>query len=108
MHVALMCTIGDFPKLGNLSERNTHIGHACHVCNFDFEPQHLPYSKKLCFMCHHHFLPQNHKFRFNRCQFKGNIELRKPPKRLTSFDIKNNLRTLMCNLGVKFWRMWEN
>ena len=60
MHAALMWTISDFPGLGILSGWNTHTSFAYPTCNFDFEPQWLPYSKKSCFMGHRHFLDPNH------------------------------------------------
>ena len=103
MRVALMWTISDFPGLGNLSGWNTHTGLACPVCNFDFEPQRLPHSKKWCFMCHRRFLDASHRFRSNKSQFNGNTELRDPPKILSGFEILEQLQ----NIDVIFGKVHE-
>ena len=103
MHAALMWTISDFPGLGNLSGWNTHTGLACPVCNFDFEPQRLPHSKKWCFMCHRRFLDASHRFRSNKSQFNGNTELRDPPKILSGSEILEQLQ----NIDVIFGKVHE-
>ena len=99
MRAALMWTISDFPGLGNLSGWNTHTGFACPICNFNFEPQCLPYSKKSCFMGHRRFLDQNHRFRFNKSQFDGNTELRNPPKLLSGSEILQQLEDIDVEFG---------
>ena len=87
MCAALMWTISDFPGLGNLSSWNTHTGLACLIFNFNFKPQCLPCSKKLCFMCHSRFLDASHRLRFNKAQFNGNNELRDLLKILSGSEI---------------------
>ena len=87
MSTSLMWIISDFLGLGNLFWWNTHTSLACPVCNFDFNPQCLPYSKKWCFMCHYRFLEASHGYRLNKSRLNRNIKLRDPPNILSSSQI---------------------
>lgn len=99
MRAALMWTISDFPGLDSLSGWNTHTGPACPSCNFDTEPCRLHHSKKWCFIGHLRFLAKNHKFRMMRHHFDGNVEERTPPKKLSGFDIFQQVKDINVTFG---------
>ncbi|XP_072066365.1 uncharacterized protein [Arachis hypogaea] len=65
MRAALMWTISDFLGLGNLSGWITYSGLVCPTCNVDAKAQRLTFSRKWCYMGHHHFLNQGHKYRLD-------------------------------------------
>ena len=99
MDVVLMWIINDFPRLGNLSRWNTYTGLARPICNFHFDPQRLPCSKKWCFMCHHHFLDTSHRFKLNKSWFNGNIKLRDPPNILFGSQVLVQLENINVIFG---------
>ncbi|XP_025661810.1 uncharacterized protein [Arachis hypogaea] len=99
MRAALMWTISDFPRLGNLSGWNMYSGLACPTCNLDANPHRLKESQKWCFMGHRHFLNQGHKYRLDWNRFDGQVKGRDPPKKLSGTDVLRQQSNVHISFG---------
>ncbi|XP_058774236.1 uncharacterized protein LOC131648500 [Vicia villosa] len=104
IRAALLWTISDFPGYAMLSGWSTKGKLACPCCNYDTNSTYLKYSKKVCYMDHRVFLPEDHKYRSNSRNFNGSIEDRPPPKLLTGEQISEKLKDVnnaFCRLQKK-------
>ena len=99
LRAAVMWTVSDFPGLGMLSGWNTYTAMACPFCNLDCEPRRLPHSRKSCFMGHRRFLPPDHQFRRQKSKFDGTRERRDPPRRVSGFEIFDQICDVQCEFG---------
>ncbi|KAM3267325.1 hypothetical protein P3S67_032497 [Capsicum chacoense] len=72
--VALLWMINDFPAYGNLSGWSTKGKLAC-PC-FHKDTHSISLRSKLCYLCHHCFIPMNHPWCRNRVLFDGKVEMR--------------------------------
>jgi hypothetical protein len=60
LHATLLSTINDFFAYGKLSGWVTNENLACPICNKDTSFRYLKYGRKVCFMCHCRWLPEEH------------------------------------------------
>ncbi|XP_050919416.1 uncharacterized protein LOC127136954 [Lathyrus oleraceus] len=75
MRASLLWTISDFPGYAILSGWSTKGKLACPCCNYNTNSIYLNNSKKMCYMDHRVFLPEDHKYRSNVRNFNGSIEI---------------------------------
>ncbi|XP_057719247.1 uncharacterized protein LOC130933641 [Arachis stenosperma] len=99
MCAALMWIISDFSGLKNLSGWNTYSGLACPTCNMDAKAHRLTFSRKWCYMGHHRFLNQGHKYRVDRKRFDGQVESRDPPMKYYGTDVLRQQSNLQVSFG---------
>ncbi|CAK8538606.1 unnamed protein product [Lathyrus sativus] len=99
MRAALLWTISDFLGYAMLSGWSTKGKLACPCCNYNTNSIYLNYSKKVCYMDHRVFLPENHKYRSNARNFNGSKEDRPPPELLTWEEISNKLKYVNNSFG---------
>ncbi|KAL3839153.1 hypothetical protein ACJIZ3_023744 [Penstemon smallii] len=90
LRAALMWTISDLPTLS----WTTSGYYACPICMNETICEHLPNSRKRCYMVHRRFLPSNHKWRDEMKSFDGQKEHRSAPKRLSGTEILEQLDSL--------------
>jgi hypothetical protein len=79
MHAALLWTIHDYPRFGNVSKWRTKGYHACYTCND--EPYSESLESKIGYTNHRAYLPMNHSFRRSRA-YNGKVE-----KRMRSLEL---------------------
>ncbi|XP_058763597.1 uncharacterized protein LOC131637050 [Vicia villosa] len=99
MRAALLWTISDFLGYAMLSGWITKGKLACPCCNYDTNSIYLKNSKKVCYMDHHVFLLEDHKYRSNTRNFNGSIEDRPPPELLTWEQISEKLKDVNNSFG---------
>ncbi|XP_050875974.1 uncharacterized protein LOC127079634 [Lathyrus oleraceus] len=99
MRASLLWTISDFPGYAMLSGWSTKGKLACPCCNYNTNSIYLNNSKKMCYMDHRVFLPEDHKYRSNVRNFNGSIEDRPPPELLTWEQISNKLKDVNNDFG---------
>ncbi|XP_050215350.1 uncharacterized protein LOC126666401 [Mercurialis annua] len=87
LHAVLLWTISDFPAYAKLSGWSTKGKLACPSCNINTCSLQLKHCHKFCYMGHRRFLEANHKWRFDKKSFDGNVETRAAPKQLSGDDI---------------------
>jgi hypothetical protein len=62
LRAALLWTINDFPALAYLYGWSTSGKYACPSCGAATKSFHLKNGKKMCYMGHRRWLPQNHMY----------------------------------------------
>ena len=94
LKATLMWTINDFPAYGMLSGWSTHGRLSCPYCMERSKAFTLKHGRTTSFFdCHRQFLPKNHLFRRNRCDFiNGRVEGDEPPPRLSGKEIRKLVR----------------
>ena len=75
LRTVLLWTINDFPAYGNLSGCSVKGYKACPICGDNTSSIRLKYGKKMAYLGHRKFLPQNHPFRRQKKPFNGQREL---------------------------------
>ncbi|XP_043714991.1 uncharacterized protein LOC122663380 [Telopea speciosissima] len=96
LNACLLWTINDFPAYAVLSGWSTKGVFACPCCNKNTTSHWLKYGRKHCYLGHHRFLPQGHRFRRDKKSFDGYEEHELQPKPLSGYDILEELE------GVQF------
>ncbi|XP_039115902.1 uncharacterized protein LOC120251450 [Dioscorea cayenensis subsp. rotundata] len=99
MRAALMWTINDFPAYAYLSGWSTKGKFACPCCAENTSSLWLYKGKKYCYMCSRRWLPEGHRFRYQKQLFDGTEEVRLPPKRASGSDVLNQLDGLQFTFG---------
>ena len=92
LYAALLWTINDFLTYGDLSGWNTNGYQACSICMGDRSS--FKICKKIAFMGHRRYLPDNHVWRRSRLH-DGNVEHKPPPVVMNDQEILEQL-----DLGV--------
>ena len=87
LRATVLWTISDFPGYAMLSGWSTKGKLACPVCHYETSSMYLKNSKKMCYMSHRKFLDVDHKWRFDKKRFNGEIELGTCPDPLTGTEI---------------------
>ncbi|XP_058092469.1 uncharacterized protein LOC131238899 [Magnolia sinica] len=87
MRAALLWTISDFPGYAMLSRWSTKGKLACPNCNKDTKSQWLTHSHKFFYMGHRQFLDRDHRYRHDKRNFNGKLELRDVPKQLSGNEV---------------------
>ncbi|KAK1550829.1 hypothetical protein Q3G72_025514 [Acer saccharum] len=94
MKAAVIWTINDFPAYSNLSGWSTKGKLTCPCCAKEIAHRRLVNGSKTCYMDHHRFLHEDHKWRKQRRQFDGKKENKVAPKRPSGDDVFNELESL--------------
>ena len=87
MHAAILWTISNLLAYANLLGWSKNGKFACPSCNKETCSYQLQHGRKFCYMGHRHFLPTNHRFRYDKTSFNGEEELRIPPTQLSGVDV---------------------
>ncbi|XP_074363625.1 uncharacterized protein LOC141718447 [Apium graveolens] len=74
LRASVLWTISDFPGYAMMSGWSTKGKLACPVCHYETSSMYFKHSKKLCYMNHRKFLDPNHKWRFDKRRFNGEVE----------------------------------
>lgn len=93
MRASLLWTINDFPAYANLSGWSTKGKYACPSCHSLTKHYWLRNGRKHCYTGHRRWLPEGHKFRYDKSHFDGTIELESRPTRLSGVDIWNQVKS---------------
>ncbi|XP_074328187.1 uncharacterized protein LOC141666097 [Apium graveolens] len=100
LRASLLWTISDFPGYAVLSGYNTKGKLGCPNCHYCTSSTYLKHSRKVCYINHRKFLPPDHKLRFDKRRFNGQIETEFCPPLLTGAEIEELLREYKNN----FWK----
>ncbi|XP_074358477.1 uncharacterized protein LOC141697823 [Apium graveolens] len=101
LRASILWTISDFPGYAMLSGWGTKGYLGCPVCNYETSSMYLKYSKKMCYMNHRKFLDPDHKWRFDKRRFNGQIEMGQPPAILSGTNIEDLLSNFQNQFGKK-------
>lgn len=99
LRAAVIWTISDFPGYAMLSGWSTKGKLACPVCNYETSSMYLKHSRKICYMNHRKFLDPEHKWRFDKKRFNGEVEMGGCPEILTGSDIEELLSGYINHFG---------
>lgn len=99
MRARVLWAIHDHPAYGTLSGCTTHDYFACPVCGENTCSYHLPESKNMCYMGCRMFLPNEHKFRYDKTNFNNEQELRRPKWPLTGFQVEKKVANIKMKVG---------
>lgn len=72
---------------------------ACHVCHYESSSMYLKHSRKMCYMNHRKFLELNHKWRYDKKRFNGEVEMDVSPPILTGEDVEELLTSFENHFG---------
>ncbi|XP_074336893.1 uncharacterized protein LOC141674065 [Apium graveolens] len=97
---SILWTISDFPGYGMLSgwSTNGYLGYS--VCHYETSSLYLKHSKKVCYMNHRKFLEPNHKWRFDKKRFNGEIEMGMSPSILSGLEVEELLTGFQNQFGA--------
>ena len=84
---ALICTVSDFPTYSNLSGWSNKGYNACLWCGNSTHSIYLPFGRRICYIGHHRWLPNDHPFHSDADAFDGTIETRNAPPQLSGSQI---------------------
>ncbi|XP_074324230.1 uncharacterized protein LOC141661146 [Apium graveolens] len=101
LRASVMWTISDFPGYGMLSGWSTKGKLGCPVCNYETSSMYLKHSKKMCYMNHIKFLDPDHKRRFYKKRFNGEVEMGFTLEILTGKDCLELLSSFRNQFGGK-------
>ena len=101
LRAALLWTINDFPALAYLYGWSTSGTYACPSCGPATKSFHLKNGKKMCYMGHRRWLPQNHIYRRQKNQFDGMVEVGLAPEIMSGTSILKMLEGRVFVLGKK-------
>jgi len=101
LRAALLWTINDFPTLAYLYGWSTSGTYACPSCGPATKSFHLKNGKKMCYMGHRRWLPQNHIYRRQKNQFDGMVEVGLAPEIMSGTSILKMLEGRVFVLGKK-------
>ncbi|XP_074323281.1 uncharacterized protein LOC141660217 [Apium graveolens] len=99
LHAGLLWTISDFPGYAVLLGWGTKSKLACPSCHYETSSTYLKHSKKVVYLNHRKFLPPDHKWRFDRRRFNGDVELLGSPELLTGIEVEHLLCGYENDLG---------
>ncbi|XP_072054359.1 uncharacterized protein [Arachis hypogaea] len=99
MYTALLWTISDFSTYTMLSGWSTKGKLACPCCNHGTCSNYLTYSRKMCYMGHRAFLPEDHPWRANKRSFNGKVEHRQAPPLLSGTEALSQLEYVDNSFG---------
>ncbi|KAL6522455.1 hypothetical protein OROMI_031610 [Orobanche minor] len=71
---SLLCTVSDFPALGNLSGSIVKGYNACPLCLENTKPKRLVNGVKMAYIGHRRFLARNHPYRRQKAAFNNRTE----------------------------------
>ena len=91
MHAALLWTIHDYPRFGNVFGWRTKGYHVCYTCND--EPYSESLESKIGYTNHRAYLPMNHSFRRSRA-YNGQVENRMRSLELPVGKIQEQLENM--------------
>ncbi|XP_074373596.1 uncharacterized protein LOC141713936 [Apium graveolens] len=74
LRASVLWKISDFPGYPMMLGWSTKGKLACPVCHYETSSMYLKHNKKLCYMNHRKFLDPNHKWRFDKRRFNGEVE----------------------------------
>ncbi|XP_066381574.1 uncharacterized protein [Miscanthus floridulus] len=101
LRAALLWTINDFSALAYLYGWTTSGTYACPSCGPATKSFHLKNGKKMCYMGHRRWLPQNHIYRRQKNQFDGMVEVGLAPEIMSGTSILKMLEGRVFVLGKK-------
>ena len=101
MRAMLLWTIHDFPGYGTLSGCTVQGYKACPVCAEEMDSEWLENSTKVCYRGHQRFLPHDHKFREDKCNFNNEVEHCKAPQQLSSSGIEEKVASIKMKIGKR-------
>jgi len=99
LKAALMWTINDFPAYANLSGWTNKGYYACPSCAQSTHSLYLPCGRKICYMGHRRWLPDDHPFRLEADLFDGTIETRQAPSPISGSIILREQERISFNYG---------
>ncbi|XP_076886075.1 uncharacterized protein LOC143535814 [Bidens hawaiensis] len=94
LRAMIFCTISDFPAYGNLSGYSTKGYKACPVCEKHTSSVRLRNCKKVVYMGHRRFLPEDHVYRKKKNEFNGCTEHETARKQFNAYDQVKNINTV--------------
>jgi hypothetical protein len=98
LYAAIICTITDFPGLGNVYACATSGEGACPECHYETCFLRLNNGSKNCYMGHRRFLHEKHPFRYDTRTF-GEIESGTKPVPLSGSEIFELTKNIPSNFG---------
>ena len=101
LRAALLWTINDFPALAYLYGWSTGGTYACPSCGPATKSFHLKKGKKVCYIGHRRWLPENHRYRKQKKQFDGSVETGHAPEKMSGTTILRMLEGKEFVLGKK-------
>ncbi|XP_039851873.1 uncharacterized protein LOC120710306 [Panicum virgatum] len=101
LRAAQLWTINDFPALAYLYGWSTGGTYACPSCGPATKSFHLKKGKKMCYMGHRRWLPQDHRYRRQRKQFDGMVETGLAPETMSGTTVLGMLEGKEFVLGKK-------
>ena len=101
LRACVLWTISDFPGYAMLSGWSTKGKLACPVCHYETSSMYLKHSRKMCYMNHRKFLEPDHKWRFDKKRFNGEIEMGTAPPILAGTDVEELLIGFQNEFGDK-------
>lgn len=99
MRAMLLWAIHDFPGYGTLSGCTVQGYKACPVCAEEVDSKWLENSTKVYYRGHRSFLPHDHKFREDECNFNNEVEHRKAPRWLSGSEIVEKVASIKMKIG---------
>ncbi|KAL8146611.1 hypothetical protein AgCh_004366 [Apium graveolens] len=87
LRASVLLTISDFPGYAMMSGWSIKGKLACLVFHYETSSMYLKHNKKLCYMNHQKFLDPNHKWRFDKRRFNGEVETRTSAPMLTGRQV---------------------
>lgn len=99
LRTSVLWTISDFPGYAMLSGWRTKGKFSCPKCHYETSSMYLKHSKKMCYMNHRKFLVPEHKWRFDKKRFNGEVEMGQPPPILTGTNVVELLSDYQNEFG---------
>lgn len=99
LKAVLLWTINDFPAYGNLSGCRVKGYNACPICGENTCAKRLKHSRKMSFIGHRRFLPENHPYRRQKKAFDGKQDFNIAPRPLSGRDISKTVNKINCRWG---------
>ena len=101
LRAMILCTIDDYPALGNLSGYKVKCAKACVVCRADTHFICLQNYKKNVYMRHRRFLSQGHKYRDWSDEFDGQQEKEKAKPPAPVRKVYQEVKDIKVQFGKK-------
>lgn len=99
MRARSLWAIHDFSALGTLDGCVTHGYYAFPTCGEGTVSEHLPFTKKICYMGHRRWLPAKHKCRHDKTNFPEGVEHGSAPWPLTGFQVQEIVANIITKVG---------
>jgi hypothetical protein len=101
LRAMVLCTVNDYPALGNLSGYKNKGEKACFVCGEDTRSIRLSNYKKNVYMDHRRFLPQSHEYRNWTNEFDGRVMKEKAKLPLSVKKVYEAVKDIKVEFGKK-------